>query len=106
MAKTVSVVVTDDLDGSDGAKVVAFSYQGTAYEIDLGPSNEAEFAKTLAPFIAAGRRPSGGSRRPARTAALRTDRAAVRAWAKQEGMKISERGRIPADVEAKYQAAH
>src|ERR1043165_2304356 len=49
MAKTVNVIVTDDLDGSEGAKAVLFSFQGTSYEIDLSPGNEAKLAESLAP---------------------------------------------------------
>jgi len=34
------------------------------------------------------------------------DRASVRAWAKQQGIRVAERGRIRADVLEKYAAAH
>jgi hypothetical protein len=30
----------------------------------------------------------------------------VRAWAKTEGIDVGDRGRIPADVVARYEAAH
>jgi hypothetical protein len=33
------------------------------------------------------------------------DPAAVRAWAKSSGIKVSERGRIPADIVDQYTAA-
>lgn len=38
---------------------VQFSYQGTAYTIDLDPGGAARFHTALAPFIAAGRRVGG-----------------------------------------------
>src|ERR1700749_3991794 len=82
MAKTVSVVVTDDLDGSPNAETVAFSFNGQSYEIDLAEKNLAKFEKSLRPFMDAGRRAS--SRRTAkagRASATRIDRAAVRTWA-------------------------
>ncbi len=56
MAKTVSVVVTDDLDGTPDAETVAFSVEGQSYEIDLSQKNLAKLQKSLQPFMAAGRR--------------------------------------------------
>jgi len=108
MARTVSVVITDDLDGSPGAETVTFGIDGVSYEIDLAPPNRARFAGALAPFIAVGRRESRGGRRrgAGRPAPARADRAAVRAWAREAGMTVSERGRISADVMRQYDAAH
>jgi hypothetical protein len=108
MAKNVSVVVTDDLDGSQGAETVAFGLDGVSYEIDLAQPNRAKLAGALAPFIGAGRQVSRVGRRPgAGTAARpRVDRAAVRAWAREAGLAVSERGRISAEVMNQYEAAH
>ena len=108
MAKTVSVVVTDDLDGSPAATTVAFSFDGHSYEIDLSAANQAKLEKALQPFVAAGRRTTA-QRRPqqaARISSSRVDRAAVRAWAAERGLQVSERGRISAEVMSKYEAAH
>ena len=30
----------------------------------------------------------------------------MRAWAKAQGFKVNERGRVPADIVAKYEAAN
>jgi Lsr2 len=107
MAKTVSVVVTDDLDGSPDAETVAFGFAGQSYEIDLGKKNLAKFQKSLQPFMDAGRRTAlRRTARAARGARSRTDTVAVRAWAAEQGLKVSERGRISADVTSKYEAAH
>jgi hypothetical protein len=107
MAKTMNVVVTDDIDGSDGAGPVAFGYQNVFYEIDLSPKNKAQFAEALAPYISAARRAtrSASPRRP-RTAADRLDRAAIRTWAHEQGLAISDRGRLSAEIISKYRAAH
>jgi len=56
MAKTVSVLVTDDLDGSPDAETVAFGFDARSYEIDLGKKNRARLQKSLQPFMEAGRR--------------------------------------------------
>jgi Lsr2 len=107
MAKTVSVVVTDDLDGSPGAETVSFGVDGHSYEIDLGKQNLAGFGKSLQPFMAAGRRTAQRKAAKAPNAAgSGTDRAAVRAWAAGQGLKVSERGRISAEVLSKYDTAH
>ena len=107
MAKTVNVVITDDLDGSPGAETVSFGIDGHSYEIDLGQKNLAKLQKSLQPFIDAGRRTAHrGAAKPARGAAPGADRAAVREWAASQGLKVSERGRISAEVLTKYEAAH
>jgi Lsr2 len=106
MAKTVSVVVTDDLDGSPEAETVAFAFNGQSYEIDLAQKNLAKFEKSLRPFIDAGRRTANRrTAKPARGSGARIDRAAVRTWAASQGIKVSERGRISADVLRQYEAA-
>jgi hypothetical protein len=108
MARSIAVEVSDDLDGSPGAETVAFSLDGVSYEVDLGQPNRARLADALAPFIASGRRVRNGARRRAAspTGAFRVDRAAVRAWAPEAGLAVSERGRISAEVMSKYEAAH
>jgi hypothetical protein len=41
MARTVSTVITDDIDGSPGAATVSFGLDGASYEIDLTAANKA-----------------------------------------------------------------
>jgi nucleoid-associated protein Lsr2 len=107
MAETVSIVITDDLDGSPDAETVAFSFDGHSYEIDLGKKNLARLQKSLQPFMDAGRRTAESrTAKTGRDTGSRTDRAAVRAWAAGQGLKVSERGRISAEVMSKYAAAH
>ncbi|MEP7023550.1 MAG: Lsr2 family protein [Actinomycetota bacterium] len=106
MAKTLNVIMTDDIDGSAGAGLVVFGYQNSSYEIDLSPQNKAQFAEDLSPFISAARRTSRGSARRPRTAADRLDRAAIRAWAREQGINISDRGRISTQIVKDYKAAH
>ena len=106
MSKSVSVIVTDDLDGSENAETVSFGFDGATYEVDLGQKNRAKLEKALAPFIDAGRRaPRAATRRAGRQSAS-VDRGAVRAWARERGLKVSERGRVSADIMSQYEAAH
>lgn len=108
MAKTVSVVVSDDIDGSPNAQTVTFGLDGVAYEVDLGKKNRARLERDLAPYIEAGRRISRARNQmtASRPPSPRADRAAVRAWANEHGLKVSERGRISAAVIEHYEAAN
>jgi len=42
MARNISVVFTDDLDGSEGANTARFGLDGVAYEMDLAQENRAK----------------------------------------------------------------
>lgn len=108
MAKTVSVLVNDDIDGSPNAETITFGLDGVTYEIDLGKKNKAKLEREFAPYIEAGRRMSRARGRgtAGRQSGPRPDRAAVRAWANEHGLKVSERGRISAAVMTQYEAAH
>ena len=107
MARKTSVVTTDDLDGSAGAETVSFGLAGVSYEIDLAPANKTRLADAIAPYVAAGRKISRGARRPAgQPTARRVDHAAVRAWAREAGLAISDRGQISAEAMRQYDAAH
>jgi hypothetical protein len=107
MAKTTVVTVTDDIDGSEGAETVTFGFDGHSYEIDLGDKNRKKFQKGLQPFIDSGRRVARQSTpRSTGSRTSRKDSSAIRAWAAGQGLAVSERGRIPGAVVAKYEAAH
>ena|ERR1022692_1961784 len=107
MSRSVSVIITDDLDGSANAETVSFGVGGATYEIDLGSTNRARLETAFAPFMEAGRRvPASNRGGTGRAGGSRADRTAVRAWAKASGLMVSERGRISADVMRQYEAAH
>ena len=79
---------------------------GAQYEIDLNKKNARAFRKKLAPFLEHARKAGPGQpRRPARTASSRQRSGDIRAWAKDQGIEVSERGRIPASVVEQYHAA-
>jgi hypothetical protein len=105
MAIRTAIVLEDDLEGGPADETVKFSLGGKEYEIDLNAKNATRFRTVLAPFVAHARATATGqTRRPARTASSRQRSAAVRAWAKQQGIAVSDRGRIPASVIQQYQA--
>jgi hypothetical protein len=106
MAQKITVALEDDLDGGPADETVRFGLGGTEYEIDLSNKNASTFRKRLAPFIEharkAGPRQHG---RPRRTASSRDRSGGIRAWAKGQGIAVSDRGRIPANVVEQYKAA-
>jgi hypothetical protein len=103
--------VVDDLDGSEASGTVTFSLDGRAYEIDLSDKNTAQLRKALTPFIDVARKAGGpassrsrGQRQTARSS--REDSQAIREWARQNGHKVSGRGRLSQSVLEAYRAAH
>jgi hypothetical protein len=104
----MQVIFEDDIDGSEAEGTVTFAFDGVDYELDLSARNRDQLLKAFGPYVEAGRKISArsSSRRPAMPAAKRHDQSAVREWARAQGMKVSDRGRIPADVLAQYEAAH
>ena len=106
MATRITVALEDDLDGGPAEETVRFAVGGTEYEIDLSKKNAKTFRKGLAPFAEHARKAGPGQRRrPARTPSARQRSADIRAWAKANGIPVSDRGRIPASVAEQYQAA-
>jgi hypothetical protein len=105
MAQKITVELHDDLDGGPAAETVRFGVDSTEYEIDLSSKNAAAFRKKLAPFIDHARKAGRGQRgRPGRTGS-RERSGDIRAWAKDQDIAISARGRIPASVVEQYHAA-
>jgi hypothetical protein len=107
MAQQVTVALEDDLDGGPADETVRFRFEGVPYEIDLSSKNARAFRKQLAPFIEHARKAGARTaRRAPRTAAGRQHGGDIRAWAKDHGIAVSDRGRIPVSVIEQYQAAH
>jgi Lsr2 len=107
MAQKVHITLEDDLDGGDATETVSFGLDGRSYEIDLNDKNAGKLRDALAPYVAAGRR-NGGSRNSAakRRTQVGTSAREIRDWARSNGRKVPDRGRIPADVREAFEAAH
>ena len=106
MATKIAVVLEDDLDGGPADETVRFGLDGADYEIDLSKQHAREFRRELASFLVHARRAGQGRRRrPARGSPGRRRSSDIRVWAKDAGIQVSDRGRIPASVVAQYQAA-
>lgn len=106
MAAKVTVALEDDLDGGPAAESVRFALDGSEYEIDLNAKNARAFRREMAPFLDHARRAGRGQRRQrGRAPSTRRRSGDIRAWAKEHGIAVSGRGRIPAGVAEQYQAA-
>ena len=93
----------------DGAgESVAFGVDGASYAIDLTGEHATEFRALLEPYVSAARKAnfSTASTRSSRPAAPKQDLKAVREWASANGYAVSDRGRVPNEVQKAYAAAH
>ena len=113
MAQRVRIELTDDLvdDGTTADETVTFALDGVTYEIDLTSQNATKLRDAMAPWMAAGRRLAGQRRQTGRATARRTRGGAgsaneIRVWARANGYEVSDRGRVPADIQRAYDAAH
>lgn len=120
MARQVKVLVTcdicsDPVDEGATDTVHSFGFGGKNYEIDLCAKHGSEFVNAMADWVTAGTlvpgstRKSGGGAKPAAstTAATTPSRRkaeldAVRAWARENGYNVGDRGRISAEIYAAY----
>ena len=103
MATRITIALEYDLDGGPADQTVRFAIGGTEYEIDLNNKHAAAFRKRLTPYLEHARKAGRGQRRP-RTASTRQRSGDIRAWAKEHGIAVSGRGRIPARVVEQYEA--
>ena len=115
MAQQTTVRFIDDLDGSDASGTFDFSIDGRQYQIDLSDENAAKLRDALAPYIGAARKAGGRGRgrAPRQTAVAvkstrsnRDETATIREWARANGHKVNDRGRISKSVMEAYQAAN
>ena len=116
MAQKVQVVLTCDLDDEEvpAAETVTFGFDGSTYAFELCEKHLGEFQDTIQAYIGSARLADGPrrrrTRRPVRAAARRAvngvSSSDIRAWARESGYEVSERGRIPAEIRSAYEAAN
>ena len=105
----IQTLLIDDLDGSAAEDTVRFGLDGTEYEIDLNTEHAQALRDALARYVNAARRAGGGARRLGRggrrASASGLNTTEVREWAKEQGIDVKDRGRVPAEVVARFKAA-
>lgn len=106
MAQKVTVSLVDDMDGTEAEETVEFGLDGATYQIDLSSGNAEQLRDALADYVDHARRSGGrkrppgrpGGRAPRTVSADREQNQAIREWARKQGFKVSDRGRIPSEV--------
>lgn len=122
MAQKTIVTLVDDVTGEEAEDITTleFALDGVSYEIDLGADNATKLRNALADYVGAARR-TGGRRSVGRgrrggsgaspTAAAskgysRETLKSIREWARKNGHDISDRGRLPSEVLAAWEAGN
>ena len=90
-----------------------FALDGVDYEIDLSEKHAEDLRNALSLYVGHGRRTGGrrrSTKRPAAPAGTSADggtsAADIRAWARENGWDVPERGRVSAEVRDAYAAAN
>lgn len=111
MAQRVQVILVDDVNGGEASETVEFALDGVTYEIDLSDENAAKLRDDMATWIGQARR-SGGRRQTRRrsggsaSSGRSDDLAKMREWGRENGYKVSSRGRVSQELQDAYAAAH
>lgn len=116
MAKKTIIVAVDDFDGTklgSDATQVKYHVGGKEYECDLSAKNKAKFDadvkkcdEIMSKWVSVSRRIARNGKPYRKTDLDKQNTTLVRKWANENGFSVSDRGRIPADVQDAYDAAH
>jgi len=118
MGSVSRTYLVDDLDGStEDVSTVLFSLDKKDFEIDLSAANEARLREKLERFVEAGTEvkpkrvtdkpnPHRGGKAAKSAPVGREQTQAIREWARNNGLQVSERGRISAAIQDAFEAAH
>jgi hypothetical protein len=106
MAQKITVALEDDLDGGPADETVRFGLDGAP----VRDRPEQEECRGVPPSARTLHRPCpqgwlGTAPPPGRTASSRERSGGIRAWAKDRGIAVSDRGHIPQGVAEQYEAA-
>lgn len=101
MARKTQVTLVDDIDGSEATTTIGFALDGVSYEIDLNEGNASRLRDGFAQWIEHGRRTGGRARRGA-AVSRNPETKRIREWARENGLEVSDRGRISAEVREAY----
>lgn len=107
MAQIVKTILVDDLHGGPATDTVTFGLDGNTFRMDLNADNAALIRTQIGYWAAKAQRVSGASRN-ARAGALRSDpdvTAAARKWARDNGYDVADKGRLPGNIRAAFEAA-
>lgn len=110
MAQKYEVILIDDIDEGEADETLTFGLDGITYEIDLNSEHAAELRESIGTWISyareipsRGQRGGKGARRKPRQTEV--DAGDVRQWARKNGHKVSDRGRISSSIVQAYKEA-
>jgi len=115
MVRKIVARVVDDLDGTElpagQGETVRFALDGIDYEMDLSQANADRLRGDLEVWTGRARRVGGRARRSvavasppgSRRSAAASEAAPIRAWARENGYDVSDRGTIPAYIREAYE---
>jgi hypothetical protein len=111
VAQKVQVLLVCDIceGGKPGSETIGFGLEGASYEIDLCDKHAKGLRDSVAQYVGAARRATGGRGRARGRSSGGGDRQRtqeIRAWARKKGIKVSERGRLSSSIVAQYDAAN
>lgn len=115
MVQRVITQLISDLSGDEvvegKGETIEFAYRGTSYTIDLTGKEAAGFDRAMAMYIDHATKVGGERKKPSapsngNQARSRGELQNIRAWARNNGYEVSDRGRIKADVVAAYHSAN
>ncbi|MEV6943012.1 Lsr2 family protein [Streptomyces sp. NPDC051172] len=113
MVQKVVTTYVDDLTGEESSEIATHSIliDGAGVEIDLTDENYERLLEILNPYLHAGgaRRVRGAAKakgKPKASGGSKDESSAIRAWAKDNGIEVNDRGRVSASVREAYEKAH
>lgn len=115
MARELVTLYSDDVTGQPGTDIeeVVYAVGGAVLECDMSGETKKRFDEALAPYTSVSRRRGPFRATPQATASAarkptidREQNQAIRDWAKRNGLTVSDRGRIPAEIVDRYHSEH
>ena len=115
MALIEQTIKTDDFNGNPAHHTRTFTWEGKTYQIDLDNLNAGNFdrameriSETFAKYVAVATEvtPEKPKTRKSSRSGTPSQASVIRAWARQAGLSVGERGRLHPDVVSAYEAAH
>lgn len=110
MAKVQRITHVDDLTGADipdgePIETRSLTWKGKNYELDLTVDSATKVDAALEQIIK-NATPVTGRGNGARTASSRQEAGKIREWARNQGLKVADRGRLNPAITAAYKAGH
>ena len=102
MARRTQTILVDDIDGSEASQTVTFALDGVTYEIDLNEEHAAALRESLEEWVGKARRTGGRRSSGRRRSSGPSDTQKIREWARSQGLEVSDRGRVSAEVRKAY----